>query len=126
MGAVNSVLGHAWLSTGTSSTHSDESSCSHPSKKLKITTSTGSSGPFATRSEFKQMDDKSSTRSRTPRDTEGEPVAKKTRLVHRTSNYDESKPNQWLDDPPLEIWDHVIIPIFIKDKNTVQDIAHQN
>jgi len=37
-------------------------------------------------------------------------------LVHRTSNYDESKPNQWLDDPPLEIWDHVIIPMLgLKD-----------
>jgi len=42
---------------------------------------------------------------------EGEPVAKKTKLVHRTIIYDESIPNQWLDEPPLEVWDHHIIPL---------------
>jgi len=37
-------------------------------------------------------------------------------LVSKTIIYDESKPNQWLDDPPLEIWDHVIIPMLgLKD-----------
>ena len=40
-----------------------------------------------------------------------EPLATKKRLVSKTIVYDESKPNQWLDDPPLEIWDHVIIQI---------------
>ena len=59
---------------------------------------------------------KSSTSSRSPGDVQGEPVAKKTRLVHKTIIYDESKANQWLDDPPLEIWDHVIIPMLgLKD-----------
>ena len=44
------------------------------------------------------------------------PVANKKRLVSKTIIYDESKPNQWLDDPPLEIWDHVIIPMLgLKD-----------
>ena len=57
------------------------------------------------------MDDKSSTSSRSPGDVQGEPVAKKTRLVHKTIIYDESKANQWLDEPPLEIWDHQIIPL---------------
>jgi len=40
-----------------------------------------------------------------------EPVAKKTRLVHKTIINDESKPNKWLDEPPLEVWDHHIIPL---------------
>ena len=45
-----------------------------------------------------------------------EPLANKKRLVSKTIVYDESKPNQWLDDPPLEIWDHVIIPMLgLKD-----------
>ena len=45
-----------------------------------------------------------------------EPLANKKRLVSKTIIYDESKPNQWLDDPPLEIWDHVIIPMLgLKD-----------
>jgi hypothetical protein len=57
------------------------------------------------------MDNKSSTSSRTPEDVEGEPVAKKTRLVHKTIIYDESIANQWLDEPPLEVWDHHIIPL---------------
>jgi len=57
------------------------------------------------------MDNKSSTSSRAPDDVEGEPVATKTRLVHKTIIYDESVANQWLDEPPLEIWDHHIIPL---------------
>ena len=57
------------------------------------------------------MDNKSSTSSRSPGDVEGEPVAKKTRLVHKTIIYDESIANQWLDEPPLEVWDHHIIPL---------------
>jgi len=57
------------------------------------------------------MDNKSSTSSRSPGDVEGQPVAKKTRLVHRTIIYDESVANQWLDEPPLEVWDHHIIPL---------------
>ena len=57
------------------------------------------------------MDNKSSTSSRSPGDVEGEPVAKKSRLVHKTIIYDESKANQWLDEPPLEVWDHHIIPL---------------
>merc|ERR1712166_686959 len=45
-----------------------------------------------------------------------EPLTNKKRLVSKTIIYDESKPNQWLDDPPLEIWDHVIIPMLgLKD-----------
>jgi hypothetical protein len=56
------------------------------------------------------MDTKSNKR---PRE---DPVATKKRLVSKTIIYDESKPNQWLDDPPLEIWDHVIIPMLgLKD-----------
>ena len=56
------------------------------------------------------MDTKSNKR---PRE---EPLANKKRLVSKTIIYDESKPNQWLDDPPLEIWDHVIIPMLgLKD-----------
>jgi len=54
---------------------------------------------------------KSSTSSRSPGDVEGQPVAKKTRLVHKTIIYDESVANQWLDEPPLEVWDHHIIPL---------------
>jgi hypothetical protein len=62
------------------------------------------------------MDNKSSTSSRSPEDVEGEPVAKKSRLVHKTIIYDESKANQWLDEPPLEVWDHHIIPLLsLKD-----------
>ena len=39
----------------------------------------------------------------------------KKRLVSKTSLF-FGKPNQWLDDPPLEIWDHVIIPMLgLKD-----------
>jgi hypothetical protein len=63
------------------------------------------------KSKFKKMDNKSSTSSRSPGDAEGEPVAKKPRLVHKTIIYDESKANQWLDEPPLEVWDHKIIPL---------------
>jgi len=56
------------------------------------------------------MDTKSNKR---PRE---DPVANKKRLVSKTIIYDVSKPNQWLDDPPLEIWDHVIIPMLgLKD-----------
>jgi len=56
------------------------------------------------------MDTKSNKR---PRE---DPVAIKKRLVSKTIIYDESKSNQWLDDPPLEIWDHVIIPMLgLKD-----------
>jgi hypothetical protein len=56
------------------------------------------------------MDTKSNKRPRK------EPLANKKRLVSKTIIYDESKPNQWLDDPPLEIWDHVIIPMLgLKD-----------
>jgi len=57
------------------------------------------------------MDNKSSTSSGSPGDVQGEPVAKKTRLVHKTIIYDESIANQWLDEPPLEVWDHRIIPL---------------
>jgi len=61
--------------------------------------------------QLKKMDNKSCTSSRSPEDVEGEPVAKKTRLVHKTIIYDESVANQWLDEPPLEVWDHKIIPL---------------
>ena len=58
----------------------------------------------------RKMDTKSNKRPRK------EPLANKKRLVSKTIIYDESKPNQWLDDPPLEIWDHVIIPMLgLKD-----------
>jgi hypothetical protein len=57
------------------------------------------------------MDNKSSTSSRSPGDVDNEPVAKKTRLKHKTIIYDESVANQWLDEPPLEVWDHHIIPL---------------
>ena len=57
------------------------------------------------------MNIKSSTSSRSPGKVESEPVAKKTRLVHKTIIYDESVANQWLDEPPLEVWDHQIIPL---------------
>ena len=54
--------------------------------------------------------------SRSSDDVEGEPVAKKSRLVHKTIIYDESIANQWLDEPPLEVWDHHIIPLLsLKD-----------
>jgi len=59
---------------------------------------------------IKKMDTKSSTSSST-RDVQGQPVAKKSRLVCKTIIYDESIANQWLDEPPLEIWDHHIIPL---------------
>ena len=49
------------------------------------------------------MDNKSSTSSRSPGDITGEPVAKKSKLVHRTIIFDESV--------PLEVWDHKIIPL---------------
>jgi hypothetical protein len=64
-------------------------------------------------SKTQKMDtsNKSSSSSRSPGDVEGEPVAKKTRLVHKTIIYDESVANQWLDEPPLEVWDHHIIPL---------------
>jgi len=38
-------------------------------------------------------------------------VAKNKKLVYKTIIYDESVANQWLDEPPLEIWDHKIIPL---------------
>jgi hypothetical protein len=60
---------------------------------------------------FKKMDNKNSTSSKSPKDVEGGPVAKKTKLVHKTIIYDESIANQWLDEPPLEVWDHHIIPL---------------
>ena len=63
------------------------------------------------KSKIKKMDNKSSTSSKSPGDVQGEPVAKKSRLVHKTIIYDESIANQWLDEPPLEIWDHHIIPL---------------
>ena len=44
-------------------------------------------------------------------DLVGEPVAKKTRLVRKSIIDDELKPNRWLDEPPLEVWDHHIIPL---------------
>jgi len=62
------------------------------------------------------MDNKSSTSSRSHQDVEGQPVAKKSRLVLKTIIYDESIANQWLDVPPLEVWDHHIIPLLsLKD-----------
>ena len=60
---------------------------------------------------YQKMNNKSSTSSRSPGDVESEPVAKKSRLVHKTIIYDESVANQWLDEPPLEVWDHHIIPL---------------
>jgi hypothetical protein len=54
--------------------------------------------------------EKSSNNSRPSEDAEGQPVAKKSRLVLKTIIYDETKANQWLDDPPLAVWDHMIIP----------------
>jgi len=65
---------------------------------------------IASKIEIKKMDNKSSTSSST-RDVQGQPVAKKSRLVCKTIIYDESVANQWLDEPPLEIWDHHIIPL---------------
>jgi hypothetical protein len=63
----------------------------------------------------KKMDKKRNS-SRSHEDVEGEPVAKKSRLVFKTIIYDESKANQWLDDPPLAVWDHMIIPFLgLKD-----------
>ena len=59
------------------------------------------------------MDNKSSTSSRSSGDVEGEPVAKKTKLVHKTITYDESIANQWLDEPPLEVWDDMIVNLLI-------------
>jgi hypothetical protein len=63
------------------------------------------------KSKLKKMDNKSSTSSRSHEVVEGEPVAKKSRLVLKTIIYDESIANQWLDEPPLEVWDHHIIPL---------------
>jgi len=63
------------------------------------------------KSKSKKMDNKSSTSSRSPGDVDGPPVAKKSRLVCKTIIYDESIANQWLDEPPLEVWDHHIIPL---------------
>ena len=59
------------------------------------------------------MENKSSTSSRSPGDVEGEPVAKKSRLIiNKTIIYDESITNE----PPLEIWDYHIIPLLsLKD-----------
>ena len=59
------------------------------------------------------MENKSSTSSRTPEDVEGEPVAKKSKLVYKTIIYDESVANQWLDEPPLEVWDDMIVNLLI-------------
>ena len=43
-------------------------------------------------------------------------MAEKTKLVLKTIIYDESIANQWLDAPPLEVWDHHIIPLLsLKD-----------
>jgi hypothetical protein len=62
------------------------------------------------KSKIRKMDTKSNKRP------SKEPLTNKKRLVSKTIIYDESKPNQWLDDPPLEIWDHVIIPMLgLKD-----------
>ena len=59
-----------------------------------------------------------STSSKSPEDVEGEPVAKKSRLVLKTIIYDESIANQWLDEPPLEVWDHHIIPLLsLRDRD---------
>ena len=56
------------------------------------------------------------TSSKRHRDEEEGQVKSTKRLVLRTIIYDESKANQWLDDPPLEIWDHHIIPLLgLKD-----------
>jgi hypothetical protein len=63
------------------------------------------------KSKTKKMNKKSSTSSRTPGDVEGASGAKKARLVLKTIIYDESIANQWLDEPPLEVWDHHIIPL---------------
>jgi hypothetical protein len=50
-----------------------------------------------------------------PRD-DSKQESNKKRLIMKTIIYDESKANQWLDDPPLEIWDHHIIPLLgLKD-----------
>ena len=54
--------------------------------------------------------EKSGNNSRPSEDVKGQPVAKKIRLVLKTIIYDETKANQWLDDPPLAVWDHMIIP----------------
>ena len=54
--------------------------------------------------------EKSSNNSRAHEDVQGQPVAKKPRMVLKTIIYDETKANQWLDDPPLAVWDHMIIP----------------
>jgi len=47
---------------------------------------------------------------------DGKQETNKKRLRMKTIIYAESKANQWLDDPPLEIWDHHIIPLLgLKD-----------
>ena len=56
-------------------------------------------------SKTRKMDTKSNKR---PRE---DPVLNKKRLVSKTIIYDESIANQWLDEPPLEVWDHHIIPL---------------
>jgi len=66
---------------------------------------------IVSKNKIQKMDNKSSTSSRSPGDVEGEPVAKKSRLVLKTIIYDETVANQWLDEPPLEVWDHRIIPL---------------
>ena len=56
------------------------------------------------------------TSSKRHRDEEEGQVKSTKRLVLRTIIYDASKANQWLDDPPLVIWDHCIIPLLgLKD-----------
>ena len=65
--------------------------------------------------------EKSSDNSRAHEDVEGQPVAKKSRLVLKTIIYDETKANQWLDDPPLAVWDHMIIPFL-----SLKDLALQS
>ena len=45
------------------------------------------------------VQNKGSTSARSPGDVEGQSVAKKTMLVHKTIIYDESIANQWLDEP---------------------------
>ena len=54
--------------------------------------------------------------SKTRSHEDDEQESNKKRLILKTIIYDESKANQWLDDPPLEIWDHHIIPLLgLKD-----------
>jgi hypothetical protein len=56
------------------------------------------------------------TMSKTRSRDDSKQESNKKRLIMKTIIYDESKANQWLDDPPLEIWDHRIIPLLgLKD-----------